>query len=69
MYPLKVVFKDVSTIQSGSPVRVAGVAVGSITDVQLTSTSVEVWFQVSKDVQPLITTASRATHRVDLAAG
>lgn len=61
VYPLKVVFKDVATIQSGSPVRVAGVSVGSITDVRLSSTSVEVWFQVSKDVQPLITTASRAT--------
>jgi phospholipid/cholesterol/gamma-HCH transport system substrate-binding protein len=61
VYPLKVVFKDVATIQSGSPVRVAGVAVGSITDIHLTASEVEVWFEISKDVQPLVTTASRAT--------
>jgi phospholipid/cholesterol/gamma-HCH transport system substrate-binding protein len=61
VYPLKVIFSDVSAIQSGSPVRVAGVQVGSITDVHLSNSAVEVWFQVSKDVQPLVTTASRAT--------
>jgi phospholipid/cholesterol/gamma-HCH transport system substrate-binding protein len=61
VYPLKVVFADVATIQGGSPVRVAGVQVGSVTDVKLTPTAVEVWFEVSKDVQPLVTTESRAT--------
>jgi len=61
VYPLKVIFKDVATVQPGSPVRVAGVVVGSITDVKLTSAAVEVWFQINKDVQPLVTTESRAT--------
>ncbi|MGH9385686.1 MAG: MlaD family protein [Vicinamibacterales bacterium] len=61
VYPLKVVFRDVSSLKEGSPVRVAGVEVGSVTDVQLTNAAVEVWFEVSKEVQPLVTTVSRAT--------
>ena len=55
-YPLKTIFSDVATLQGGSPVRVAGVQVGSVTDVKLTPSAVEVWFEVSKDVQPLVTT-------------
>jgi phospholipid/cholesterol/gamma-HCH transport system substrate-binding protein len=61
VYPLKVIFADVASIKEGSPVRVAGVEVGNVTDVKLTTTAVEVWFQISKDVQPLVTTESRAT--------
>ena len=33
VYPLKVVFADVSGLGEGSPVRVAGVEVGSVTGV------------------------------------
>jgi phospholipid/cholesterol/gamma-HCH transport system substrate-binding protein len=61
VYSLKVVFADVATIQEGSPVRVAGVQVGAVTDVKLLPTNVEVWLEVSKTVQPLVTTESRAT--------
>src|SRR5262245_23866628 len=61
VYSLKVVFYDVATIAEGSPVRVAGVQVGSVSQVKLQPNNVEVWFEISKDVKPLVTTESRAT--------
>lgn len=61
VYPLKVVFADIAGLKEGSPVRVAGVEVGSVTGVSLTSKEVEVWIEISKDVQPLVTSESRAT--------
>lgn len=60
-YQLKVMFGNVAGLQSGSPVRLAGVQIGSVTDVRFVGTGVEVWFDVSKDQQPLITTDSRAS--------
>jgi phospholipid/cholesterol/gamma-HCH transport system substrate-binding protein len=60
-YHLKVVFPNVAGLKSGSPVRLAGVEVGSVSDVSFVGTGVEVWFEVSKDQQSLITTDSNAS--------
>jgi phospholipid/cholesterol/gamma-HCH transport system substrate-binding protein len=60
-YPLKAVFPNVAGIKSGSPVRVAGVEVGSVEEVRFAPTGVEVWFQLRKDMRPLVTNRSLAT--------
>jgi phospholipid/cholesterol/gamma-HCH transport system substrate-binding protein len=60
-YPLKTIFDNVAGLGEGAPVRVAGVEVGSVTGVQFVGDRVEVWFEVNEDVQPQITTASRAS--------
>lgn len=60
-YPLKVVFMDVAGIKSGSPVRVAGVGVGSVTKTQFVPGGVEVWFNVKDEMKPLVTDQSQAT--------
>jgi phospholipid/cholesterol/gamma-HCH transport system substrate-binding protein len=60
-YPLKASFGNVAGIKSGSPVRVAGVEVGSVSNVVFAPTGVEVWFNVGNDMRPLVTTSSLAT--------
>jgi phospholipid/cholesterol/gamma-HCH transport system substrate-binding protein len=60
-YPLKAVFPNVAGIKSGSPVRVAGVEVGAVEEVHFAPTGVEVWFQIGKDMRPLVTDRSMAT--------
>jgi len=60
-YPLKTLFDNVAGLGEGAPVRVAGVEVGSVTGVQFTGDRVEVSFEVNEDVQPQITTESRAS--------
>ncbi len=60
-YPLKTLFDNVAGLGEGAPVRVAGVEVGSVTGVQFIGDRVEVSFEVNEDVQPRITTASRAS--------
>jgi phospholipid/cholesterol/gamma-HCH transport system substrate-binding protein len=60
-YPLKTRFDNVAGIKSGSPVRVAGVEVGAVTDVVFSGTGVEVWFAISRSMRPLVTTSSIAT--------
>lgn len=59
-YPLKVRFPNVAGLKSGSPVRVAGVEVGSVADVELVPDGAEVWFNVVDDMRPLITNRSSA---------
>ena len=59
-YPLKARFTNVAGLASGSPVRIAGVEVGTVTDVQLVNDLVEVVFQVNAKNRPLITTNSVA---------
>lgn len=59
-YTLKTRFDNVAGLKSGSPVRVAGVEVGSVTRVALEGEQVEVTFQVNKDQRERITTGSRA---------
>lgn len=59
-YPLKVQFPNVAGLMSGSPVRVAGIEVGSVTGVELVPNGAEVSFNVSDDMRPIITDRSTA---------
>jgi phospholipid/cholesterol/gamma-HCH transport system substrate-binding protein len=59
-YPLKVQFPNVAGLMSGSPVRVAGVEVGSVTNVELVPNGAEVWFNIIDDMKPLVTDRSSA---------
>jgi phospholipid/cholesterol/gamma-HCH transport system substrate-binding protein len=59
-YSLKTRFVNVAGLAPGSPVRVAGKEVGSVTAVEFAGEQVDVVFEVNKDVRPQITTASLA---------
>jgi phospholipid/cholesterol/gamma-HCH transport system substrate-binding protein len=59
-YTLKTRFPNVAGLASGSPVRIAGVEVGSVTAVDFVGEEVEVTFQVKEDNRPLITSNSVA---------
>ena len=48
-YPIKTIFANVAGLKPGAPVRVAGVEVGSVTDVTFIGDRVEVLMEVSKD--------------------
>jgi phospholipid/cholesterol/gamma-HCH transport system substrate-binding protein len=60
-YQLKVKFDNVAGLMEGSPVRVAGVEVGSVTNVELGANGVEVWFTILDDMRPLVTDRSMAS--------
>jgi len=60
-YRLKVIFMDVAGVKTGSPVRVAGVVVGAVENVQFSGSGVEVWFSVKDDMRPLVTDKSIAS--------
>jgi phospholipid/cholesterol/gamma-HCH transport system substrate-binding protein len=60
-YHLKTIFMDVAGIKAGSPVRVAGVEVGTVDEVRFSGTGVEVWFNVRDDMKPLVTDKSTAS--------
>src|SRR5215472_693606 len=60
-YPLKTKFTDAAGLTVGSPVRVAGVEVGSVKKVTLVGEDVEVGFEVNKDVRSRVTDKSIAT--------
>lgn len=59
-YPLKVRFTNAAGLAAGSPVRLAGVLVGSVKDVQLAGEQVDVFFEVNKENRPRITDKSSA---------
>jgi phospholipid/cholesterol/gamma-HCH transport system substrate-binding protein len=59
-YSLKTRFSNVAGLASGSPVRIAGVEVGTVTDVSIVGSEVEVTFQVNEKNAPLITDQSVA---------
>ncbi len=59
-YNLKTRFPNVAGLKAGSPVRVAGMEVGSVTDVVFAGDQVDVIFEVNKSVRPRVTTNSRA---------
>jgi phospholipid/cholesterol/gamma-HCH transport system substrate-binding protein len=60
-YPLKVQFANVAGLKPGSPVRVAGVEVGSVDSVDIAGDEVDVGFRVNRNVRPRITNLSVAT--------
>ena len=59
-YSLKTVFADISGLKKGAPVRVAGVEVGSVTDLNFFGEKVEVTMLVSQTEQTRITNLSTA---------
>ncbi len=59
-YPLKARFANVATVKSGTPVRVAGIEMGLVTDVRFVGAGVEAWLEVSTEARPLITDKSTA---------
>jgi phospholipid/cholesterol/gamma-HCH transport system substrate-binding protein len=60
-YGIKTVFTNVAGLKAGAPVRVAGVEVGAVTEVQFLGDRVEVLMEVGKDMQERITTSSVAS--------
>jgi phospholipid/cholesterol/gamma-HCH transport system substrate-binding protein len=60
-YGVKTVFTNIAGLKPGAPVRVAGVEVGAVTDVQFIGDRVEVLMEVSKEMQPRITSSSVAS--------
>jgi len=60
-YGLKTTFDNVQGLKSGAIVRVAGVEVVKVTDVDLNGTAVEVDLSVKKENQSRITSDSRAS--------
>lgn len=59
-YSLKSRFVNVAGLNPGSPVRLAGVEIGAVTEVQLVGEQVDVVFEVNKKFQPQITDRSIA---------
>ena len=57
-YPLKAQFQDVQGLKSGAVVRLTGKDIGHVTSVEFADTGIEVAFEVSKNVRPLITDQS-----------
>jgi phospholipid/cholesterol/gamma-HCH transport system substrate-binding protein len=60
-YKLKARFPNAGGVKSGSPVRVAGVDVGSVTGIHFAGSEVEMDLQLRKDTRERVRTASRAT--------
>lgn len=59
-YSLKGRFTNVAGLNPGSPVRLAGVEIGAVTEVQLVGEQVDVIFEVNEKYQPQITDRSVA---------
>jgi phospholipid/cholesterol/gamma-HCH transport system substrate-binding protein len=59
-YTLRTRFPNVAGLAKGSPVRVAGVEVGSVTGIAFSGAEVDVTFEVRHDMQPRITDRSVA---------
>ena len=60
-YSLKTVFPNAAGLKPGAPVRLAGVEVGSVSQVDVTGDRVEVVMELNRDYQPQVTSASRAS--------
>ncbi len=59
-YKLKTRFDNVAGLAPGSPVRLAGVEVGTVTGIEFAGTQVDVTFEVRRTMQPRITDKSVA---------
>jgi phospholipid/cholesterol/gamma-HCH transport system substrate-binding protein len=60
-YTLKTRFPNVAGLAKGSPVRVAGVEVGTVTDIQFADAQVDVTFQLKETVRSRVTDESVAS--------
>ena len=60
-YDLKTTFENVQGLKTGAVVRIAGVEVGKVTEVELKGAGVEVGLSVKKENQSRVTTDSRAS--------
>jgi phospholipid/cholesterol/gamma-HCH transport system substrate-binding protein len=60
-FKLKTRFDNVAGLAPGSPVRLAGVEVGTVTGIEFAGTQVDVTFEVRRTMQPRITDKSVAT--------
>lgn len=60
-YQLKTRFPDVQGLKPGAVIRVAGVEIGKVDSVEFVGSEVEVGLSVKKEIQPRITTESRAS--------
>jgi phospholipid/cholesterol/gamma-HCH transport system substrate-binding protein len=60
-YELKTKFQDVQGLKAGAVVWVAGVEVGKVDAIAFTGSEVEVVLNIKKEMQPRITTESRAS--------
>jgi phospholipid/cholesterol/gamma-HCH transport system substrate-binding protein len=60
-YRLKTRFPDVRGLKEGAVVRVAGVEKGKVTAVEFVGAEVDVLLELNKEMQPRITTESRAS--------
>ncbi len=59
-YELKAKFADVALLKAGAPVRVAGVEVGAVNEMQFDGAEVEVRFSLNKEMQSRVTDKSIA---------
>jgi phospholipid/cholesterol/gamma-HCH transport system substrate-binding protein len=60
-YKLKAKFSNAAGVQVGSPVRVAGVTVGAVTDLEFIGSDVEMLLELHQDMRQRVRTTSRAT--------
>jgi phospholipid/cholesterol/gamma-HCH transport system substrate-binding protein len=60
-YSLKTMFTNIAGLKEGAPVRVAGVEVGSVSELNFIGDQVEVVMEVSRDHRTRITTTSIAS--------
>jgi phospholipid/cholesterol/gamma-HCH transport system substrate-binding protein len=60
-YSVKTVFVNIAGLKTGAPVRLAGVEIGSVTDLNFTGDHVEVVLEIKKEHQPRITDQSIAS--------
>lgn len=60
-YPLKTIFTNISGLNEGAQVRIAGVPVGTVTAIAFVGDSVEVSFEVREEMRSRVTDRSTAT--------
>src|SRR5687768_10255938 len=59
-YPLKTIFTNISGLNEGAQVRIAGVPVGTVTEIAFVGDQVEVSFEIRKEMQSRVTDRSVA---------
>ena len=59
-YPLKTIFTNISGLNEGAQVRIAGVPVGTVTGMAFVGDRVEVSFEIREEMRPRVTDRSTA---------